>query len=161
MTMGTPEYMAPEQIRGERVGPATDVYALGVVAYTLLAGHTPFEASSARADRRQRAPRRATRDARDTGAPVERAAATSAHSSALDLAAPGGSRSSGRSPRTLPTDHRPRTFVHAARDGSRSRALSAFFSMASGKADALLASSFATSLPRFQPSASTPKNARA
>jgi hypothetical protein len=48
-------------------------------------------------------------------------------------------------------------FVHAAREGSRSRALSAFFSMASGKADALLASSFATSLPRFQLSGSGPR----
>ncbi|HEU5349393.1 MAG TPA: protein kinase [Ktedonobacterales bacterium] len=41
--MGTPEYMAPEQVRGETVSAATDTYALGVVAYTLLAGHTPFE----------------------------------------------------------------------------------------------------------------------
>ena len=41
--MGTPEYMAPEQVRGETVSAATDTYALGVVTYTPLTGHTPFE----------------------------------------------------------------------------------------------------------------------
>jgi len=40
--MGTPEYMAPEQVQGEPVGPATDTYALGIVTYILLAGRTPF-----------------------------------------------------------------------------------------------------------------------
>ena len=59
MTMGTPEYMAPEQIRGERVGPTTDVYALGVVAYTLLAGQTPFEAPALAQGGSDEKPRRA------------------------------------------------------------------------------------------------------
>ncbi len=40
--MGTPEYMAPEQILGQEVSPQTDVYALGVIAYQMLAGQTPF-----------------------------------------------------------------------------------------------------------------------
>lgn len=43
---GTPGYLAPEVIRGESAGPASDIYALGVVAYTLLAGRPPFVAES-------------------------------------------------------------------------------------------------------------------
>lgn len=39
---GTALYMAPEQALGKKVSPATDIYALGTVAYHCLAGHTPF-----------------------------------------------------------------------------------------------------------------------
>lgn len=44
--LGTPEYMAPEQARGDDAGPPADLYALAVVAYELLAGRVPFHAES-------------------------------------------------------------------------------------------------------------------
>src|SRR6266540_1795520 len=40
--VGTPEYLAPEAITGDATGPSTDLYALGVVAYELIAGRVPF-----------------------------------------------------------------------------------------------------------------------
>ncbi|HLZ22720.1 MAG TPA: serine/threonine-protein kinase [Ktedonobacterales bacterium] len=40
--MGTPEYMSPEQVRGEAAGAAADIYALGIVTYVMLAGRSPF-----------------------------------------------------------------------------------------------------------------------
>ena len=41
--LGTPEYMAPEQWRGEAAGPAVDVWSMGVLLYGLLSGRVPFE----------------------------------------------------------------------------------------------------------------------
>src|SRR5439155_1163044 len=43
---GTPDYMAPEQVRGEDATPQTDLYAIGVVAYQMLTGDVPFRAPS-------------------------------------------------------------------------------------------------------------------
>jgi len=42
--MGTPAYMAPEQVRGDEVDPRMDLYAVAVVLYRLLTQHLPFEA---------------------------------------------------------------------------------------------------------------------
>ncbi|QDE66196.1 MULTISPECIES: serine/threonine-protein kinase [Myxococcus] len=46
MVVGTPEYMAPEQARGQEVGPMTDLYALGVVTFEIVTGRLPFVGSS-------------------------------------------------------------------------------------------------------------------
>ena len=40
--IGTPAYMAPEQALSERLGPFTDLYAVGIMAYEMLAGRPPF-----------------------------------------------------------------------------------------------------------------------
>src|SRR5437588_6389995 len=44
--LGTAAYLAPEQARGEEAGARADIYSLGVVAYQLLSGRLPYEASS-------------------------------------------------------------------------------------------------------------------
>jgi YVTN family beta-propeller protein len=45
-TVGTADYVAPEQIRGGEVGPAADVYSLGCVLYQCLTGEPPFRRAS-------------------------------------------------------------------------------------------------------------------
>jgi non-specific serine/threonine protein kinase/serine/threonine-protein kinase len=46
LLLATPEYASPEQVRGERINTASDVYSLGVLLYELLTGVKPYEAGT-------------------------------------------------------------------------------------------------------------------
>jgi serine/threonine protein kinase len=46
-TLGSPAYMAPEQLAGESADARSDLFSLGVILYTVLTGHRPFQGNSA------------------------------------------------------------------------------------------------------------------
>jgi len=45
--MGTPEYMSPEQAKGQKVDPRSDLFALGIIFYEMLTGISPYKAETA------------------------------------------------------------------------------------------------------------------
>lgn len=47
MTLGTPLYMAPEQVEGKPIDQRTDIYSLGVTAYHMIAGFPPYQGDNA------------------------------------------------------------------------------------------------------------------
>jgi eukaryotic-like serine/threonine-protein kinase len=57
--IGTPEYMSPEQAKGEEVGARSDLFTLGIIFYELLTGKTPYHADTAFATMLKRTQERA------------------------------------------------------------------------------------------------------
>jgi eukaryotic-like serine/threonine-protein kinase len=71
-TMGTPDYMAPEQIEGQRGDQRTDLYALGTIFFEMLTGQTPYTGDTHMAVMSQHLQKSAPRlDKIRSGSPIE------------------------------------------------------------------------------------------
>ncbi len=73
-SVGTPDYMSPEQIQGERGGPRSDIYSWGVMLYEMLTGHVPFDGDNflaVMAGHLQQAPRRIREVRKDVSPELE------------------------------------------------------------------------------------------
>ena len=106
--LGTPSYLAPEQVLGKPATPLSDVYALGVVAYECLAGRRPFEADNPFAVAVQRVQGAPPELGPDIPLPVARVVAAALArdpydrwQSAADLAAAARNAADGQESRTV------------------------------------------------------------
>lgn len=72
LALGSPPYMSPEQLQGDRVDARSDVYGLGAVMYELLVGHPPYHAAHAPSDQEDQTLLEKMR--REKFVPLERAA---------------------------------------------------------------------------------------